>query len=252
MGVKSLNSAPLRTAEVARRADYSVQQIRNLERDGVLPPAGRTPSGYRVYGDVHVRAARAYRVLAAGVGPVEAKRIVRTARTEPRPVLLALLDAAHARLDRERRDLESACAAVESISAEPIADVRPSDSMTIAELAAALGVRTSTLRHWDATGLVTPARTAPRAPRTYAPADVRDARVVHQLRLAGYGITTLRTLMPHLRDARRWADVHAALDTRRATIESRSRALFEASAELVPLLESFQRTPVSLSGLVTE
>lgn len=240
--MRSRNS--LRTVDVARRAGCSVQQVRNLERDGVLPPASRTASGYRRYTETHVRSALAYRALAAATGPVEAKTIMRAAHAGPRSGLLALLDAAHARLDAERRDLALARDAAEAITAEPIRDVRPSDAMTVSELAAALGVRTSTLRHWDAEGLVVPARTGPRGARRYAPADVRDARIVHQLRLAGHRIAPLRALMPELRRARRRADLAAAFDARAAAIDARSRALLEAAAALAALLSPEEGRPV--------
>ncbi|GAB2718502.1 MerR family transcriptional regulator [Nocardia thraciensis] len=216
---------------MAHRAGYSVQQIRNLERDGVLPPAGRTSSGYRIYDESHVRAARAYRALAAGTGPVEAKQIMRAAHSRPVADLLALLDAAHARLDRERRDLAAAETAARTIAEEPIADVRSSDAMNISQLAEALGVRPSTLRHWDAVGLVVPGR-AGHGTRNYTPDDVRDARIVHQLRLAGYRITHLRSLLPELRDTPRRGDISAGLRARDASIRARSRALLTAAAEL--------------------
>ncbi|QLY29353.1 MerR family transcriptional regulator [Nocardia huaxiensis] len=233
---ESRNSPGLRTAQVAERAGYSVQQIRTLEAAGVLPAATRTAAGYRVYGDAHVRSARAYRALAVAVGPVAAKTIMRAVHAEPVSTLLTLLDAAHADLDRERRDLALAQSAVTSIVGEPLEDVRSSDAMSISELAAALGIRASTLRHWEAMGLVNPHRTSTRAPRSYAPGDVRDARLVHQLRLAGYRIEPLRSLMPQLRGARAWNDVLNGLDVRAATIETRSRALLTAAAEINALL----------------
>ncbi|MBF6240767.1 MerR family transcriptional regulator [Nocardia otitidiscaviarum] len=240
---ESRNSAGLRTAVVARLAGYSVQQVRNLERDGVLPPARRTPTGYRVYDDTHVRAARSYRALAAGVGPVEAKTIMRAVHEGPPSQPLALLDAAHARLDRERRDLALAQAAVHAIADESIDDVRATDAMSISELAEALGVRPSTLRHWEAMGLVTPGRSSTGAARSYRPGDVRDARIVHQLRLAGYRIAPLQSLMPQLRGARRWAEVLAGLSARDADITARSRALLTAAAELDALLPPIGAVP---------
>lgn len=230
--MRSRNSGQLRTVDVARLAGYSVQQIRNLEQAGVLPPAARTDAGYRVYGESHVLSARAYGSLAAGAGPVEARRIMRAAHVLPISGMLALLDAAHARLDQERRDLEFAKTAARVIADEPIADVRRSDDMSISELANALGVRASALRHWDAEGLVVPGRGSSRAARRYTPDDVRDARIVHQLRSAGYRITQLQELMPQLRGERRWEAVMAGLAARDASIEARSRALFEGGAAL--------------------
>ncbi|AXB48390.1 MerR family transcriptional regulator [Amycolatopsis albispora] len=222
----------LNTATVARRAGCSVQQVRNLERDGVLPAAERTASGYRLYREVHVRSVLAYRALAAGTGPVEAKKIMRAAHTAP-ALALALLDAAHARLHTERTDLRLAQEAAEAISAEPILDVSPSDAMSVSELAAALGVRPSTLRHWDAEGLVVPDRDeAKGARRRYSPAQVRDARIVHQLRGAGYRVGPLRTLMPQIRLGRRGEDLKDMLAAREAALTSRSRALLDGAAAL--------------------
>ncbi|WP_425577690.1 MerR family transcriptional regulator [Nocardia callitridis] len=226
----------MRTAQVAGRVGYSVQQVRNLARDGVLPPVRRTDSGYRRYGEVHVRAALAYRALATAVGPVDAKSFVRAMHEQPVPRVLALFDHAHAALDRERDDLRRTLAAVTTISAEPIAPAQARDSMSVAELATALGVRTSTLRHWDTEGLVVPDRVAAQGIRRYWPTDVRDARIVHQLRAAGYRIDALRTLMPQVRAAGRLDQLAAALATRDTALTVRSRALLEAAAEFVALL----------------
>ncbi|MCX4415328.1 MerR family transcriptional regulator [[Kitasatospora] papulosa] len=232
----TLNSPFWRTIDVARRAGYSVQQVRNLERDGVLPPAARTTGGYRVYCERHLWSALAYRALATATGPVEAKRIVRAVHERPAGEALALLDAAHARLDRERTDLALAEKAALAISKDPVEDVRPSDSMSVSELATALGVRPSTLRHWDAEGLAVPDRVPPRGVRRYAPAQVRDARIVHQLRVAGYRIAPLRALMPGLRSGRGREDVAAALAVRGTGIAVRSRALLDASVPLSRVL----------------
>jgi DNA-binding transcriptional MerR regulator len=210
---------------------------------GVLPAAVRTPAGYRIYGEIHVHAVLAYRRLAAGVGPVEAGEIMRVAHAQPISVLLARLDAAHGVLDRERRDLEFAKAAARAIVGEPIGEVRPSDEMSTSELAGALGVRPSTLRHWDAMGLVVPGRLRGRGTRRYTPDDVRDARIVHQLRVAGYRITQLQELLPQLRGVRHEDGVLAGLAARDASIEARSRALLEAAAALNAIIAA--RAPLT-------
>ena len=229
-------SGAVRTVDVAHLSGYSVQQIRNLERDGVLPPAARTPAGYRSYGDDHVHSARAYRAVAVATGPVEAKRILRAVHTGPVANLLGLLDAAHARLDRERRDLAVAKAAARAIADEAVADALPSDTMSVAEVADALGVPTSTLRFWDSIGLVVPAREARRGARRYAPDTVRDARIVHQLRLAGYRIPTLQRLLPQLRNTDSRDELRAGLCARDSDIEARSRALLDGAAALAALV----------------
>jgi DNA-binding transcriptional MerR regulator len=222
----------MRTAEVARRTRYSLQQVRKLEAIGVLRPAIRSPSGYRDYDDGHVAAADAYRALAAAIGPVEARSLMQDAWRD-RSAMLARLDAAHERLHREREALARARAAVAAIRRDPVGDARPADSMTIGELADALGLRTSALRHWEAEGLLAPSR-GPNGERTYTPADVRDARLVHQLRQAGYLIPALREVLPELRDD---AAAAARLVERERSILARSGALFEATVALHAALE---------------
>lgn len=220
---------------MARRVGCSVQQVRNLEREGVLPPAERSPSGYRRYREEHVHSAVAYRLLTCGVGPVEAKTLLRAAQSESADHLLELLDQAHARLHAERRDLHLARRAVEDISTEPLTSQRPADSMTIAEVADALGVPPSTLRHWEAEALLMPQR-ARYGARLYPPAAVRDARIVHQLRLAGYSIPAVRVVVHQVRHLRRLDDLDRALVERQRTLSSRSRALLRAAAALKTLI----------------
>ena len=227
----------MRTAEVARRAGCSVQQVRKLERVGVLPAAPRTPSGYRSYGEQHVRCALAYRALAVATGPLEAADLLRGVHTRPPERVLSALDAAHARLDAERHRLAAAKAAATTITAEPVREVRPSDAMSVSELATALGVPASTLRHWDAVGLVVPERDE-RGHRRYTPLQVRDARMAHQLRLAGYRIEALREVVPHLRRGDSGRDLEAALAARDRSITARSLALLEAAVHLHVLIGS--------------
>ncbi|MFC8527465.1 MerR family transcriptional regulator [Nocardia sp. NPDC057227] len=221
------------TAQLARRADCSVQHVRDLERTGVLPPARRAGNGYRRYGDIHLRCLLGYRALAAAIGPVAAKELLRALHRDPPDAVLARLDAAHAGLHRERAELAEATAAAAAVAAEPVPDPRPADAMGIAELAAALGVRASALRHWEAEGLIGPGRDRGGA-RRYTPAQVRDARIVHQLRAAGYRIGAVRAVLAGLPRGGT-AAVAAALAARERDIAARSLALLGAAAALAPL-----------------
>lgn len=81
-----------------------------------------------------------------------------------------------------------------------------------------------------------------RGTRRYTPARVRDARIVHQLRKAGYRVTPLRALMPQLRRARRSGDVVSAPAARDADITARSEALLHGAAALSTMLALHQQT----------
>ena len=105
---------PLRTSDVARESDYSVQQVRDLERLGVIPPATRSPNGYRSYAAVHVHALGAYRGLAGAIGAVAARQLLTDVRGQPIADAAAAIMAVHARLARERDEALRAQAAVAS------------------------------------------------------------------------------------------------------------------------------------------
>jgi DNA-binding transcriptional MerR regulator len=169
--------------------------------------------------------------LSVALGSAEARQLLRTAPTVPAEQTLAALDRAHAALHQERHQLHAARRAAKLIAAEPV-DYIDADEMSVSELAGALGVRASTLRHWEAEGLVVPERWSSRRIRRYLPAHVRDARIVHQLRQAGHRIDTLRTVMPALRAGQHHQSLNEALHARQTTITRRSRALLDAAASL--------------------
>ncbi|WP_337061806.1 MerR family transcriptional regulator [Kineococcus sp. G2] len=221
----------VRTGEVAHRVGCSVQQVRKLERTGVLPAAQRSQSGYRTYGERHLRSALAYRALAVAIGPLEAGNVMRGVHSWPLQQVLSTLDAIHAGLDAERRLLAAATRVAAAVAAEAVGEVHPADAMSVSELAGALGLRASTLRHWEAVGLVVPGRDG-RGHRRYDPLQVRDARLVQQLRMSGYRVQALREVMPQLQHGGGDGVMSEALLTRARTVTERSRALLEAAAHL--------------------
>jgi len=247
-------SRPLRTSDVARAAGCSVQQVRDLEALGVLPPAGRSGNGFRTFGDEHVLALRAYRGLAAAVGPVVARRVLRDARSLGLDEAVALVSGLHVTLARERDEALAARRALLVIRSEDDpagspgsttagATERDGSVLTITELAAALGVRASTLRFWEHEGLLAPERVASRtgavSARRYPPEAVREARVVAALRAAGYRVPDVRHAIDALRGTTGPADAAdplAALDARLDAIARRTLALLEAGHDVARLL----------------
>ncbi|MFI2102879.1 MerR family transcriptional regulator [Isoptericola sp. NPDC019693] len=227
---------PLRTVDVARATGYSVQQVRDLERLGVLPPARREPNGYRAYAARHVRATRAYRGLATAVGPVVARRTMVTLQGASLADAAAAITELHAGLASERAQTLQALAGLDAIRAEPAGPARGS-ILTITELADALGVRTSTLRHWEAEGLLRPERVGSFRARAYGDPAVTTARVVAALRSAGYGIPALREVVAPLHGLGGTAEAEAALRSRSESIAARSVALLRAGADLAAVLD---------------
>ncbi|MBB3049669.1 DNA-binding transcriptional MerR regulator [Prauserella isguenensis] len=227
---------PLTTAALATASGYSPQQVRDLERLGVIPPATRAPNNYRRFAHRHVVALRAYRGLAAAIGPVAARRTLREIRTLPLDEAAAVVSALHVDLTRLRTQALDAIAALRAISTESDHAETPADAMSIGELAEALGVRTSTLRFWEHEGLVLPERVTSYAARRYPQGAVREARITAALRAAGYGIPAVRSTLDTVRALGDVDGPVEALQGRLTDIGMRTVALVAAGADIAALL----------------
>ncbi|KAA0960706.1 MerR family transcriptional regulator [Microbacterium sp. ANT_H45B] len=225
------------TSEVGRQVGYFTQQVRDLERLGVLPAAERTPRGYRVYRSDHVEALRAYRGLALAAGPVRARKMMPLLLASPLPEAAAIVDDLHAELSAERAAVLSARRGLDLIRSEA-GDVFDGsrDSMTISELATALGVPASTLRHWEAEGLVRPDRIGSSQARRYSWQAIVDARIAAALRAGGHRIPTIAAVLERLRDYSNPTDADELLASRLTQLAQRSVALLESSATLHRLI----------------
>ncbi|MGM1018177.1 MAG: MerR family transcriptional regulator [Actinomycetota bacterium] len=242
MNATKSQEALLTTAAVARAVGYSTQQVRDLERLGVLPVAERTPNGYRRYRERHIIALRAYRALAAAIGPVPARQMMPTLVSGTLDAAAEKIDALHALLARSREHVHEASRGLQAVLADTTLVFDDHDAMTISELAEALGVRTSALRHWEHEGLVTPDRISPSRTRRYDARAIAEARIVAALRSGGYRIPPISRVLDQLREHGLTAEAHALLDARLSDLGRRSVALLGAAGELHALLAHPQRT----------
>lgn len=236
--VSDSRRTPLRTVDVARESGYSLQQVRDLERLGVIPPAARSSNGYRSYTPIHVQALRAYRGLAGAVGPVAARQMLADLRTKTIAQAASAINEVHVRLARERDETLRAEQALGAIEAEANSAEfeHESDAMTITELAGALGVRTSTLRFWEQEGLVTPERVTSLRARRYGLSAIRAARIVAALRSAGYGIAAVREIVGSLDQLDGLKEPQRILRQRLDQIATRTVALLRAGADLAAVV----------------
>lgn len=227
-----------RTSGLAKASGYSVQQIRDLERLGVIPAAERADNNYRRFTDEHLVALRAYRRLAVAVGPMLARHTLREARASPPTHAAALISSLHVDLAKERNDALAAQQALMTIHAEAHGQLGETegDSMTITELADALGVRSSTLRFWEQEGLVIPERVTSLSARRYPPAAIREARITAALRAAGYRIPSVRRTIEAIRRLDDLNDPLETLHDRLIAIARRTIALLKAGTDIANLI----------------
>lgn len=215
----------LRPVDLAREHGLSTQAVRNYEEASILPPAGRTPSGYRVYGPQHAQALRAFVAMVPAHGHATAAAVLRAVHRDDVDAALALIDASHAELAVDRATL--AAVRVPSLL-EPV----PAGASSIGPLARRLGVGPATVRAWERAGIVTPHRDPRTGYRVYSATDARDAQLAHQLRRGGYPLARIAVVVARVRDAGGVAALEGTLDEWQARLTRRGLAMLGAAAAL--------------------
>ncbi|MHC3820204.1 TioE family transcriptional regulator [Streptomyces sp. DT9] len=238
------SSERLRPVDLARGHGLSTQAVRNYEEAGILPAAGRTPNGYRTYTPLHAVALRAFLALVPGHGHRTATLIMRAVNEGAVDQAFHLIDESHAQLLDDRRTLQAVEGALRDLEPAPASEPGagsggPPGSVTgatgvtfIGPLAGRLGIRPATLRKWEGAGLLSPDRDPLTGYRVYDEADVRDARLTHQLRRGGYLLEQIAPLIAQVRGSGGPEPLEAALGDWRARLSARGRAMLTGAAEL--------------------
>jgi DNA-binding transcriptional MerR regulator len=160
---------------------------------------------------------------------------------------LHLVDESHAQLLGDRQTLRAVERALSDLDLKEAPDpgtesrsgsdpttgsVPGSGGTFIGPLARKLGIRPATLRKWEGAGLVHPRRDPRTGYRVYDEADVRDARLSHQLRRGGYLLEQIAPLIAQVRAAGGPEPLEATLRNWHDRLSARGRAMLTGAAEL--------------------
>ncbi|MFB9472671.1 TioE family transcriptional regulator [Nonomuraea salmonea] len=230
----------LRPVDLARRHGLSTQAVRNYEEAGILPPAARTDSGYRAYTERHAEALAAFIALIPAHGHRTATAIMQAVNRSETDAALKLIDESHAQLLDDRRTLQAVEEALRALA--PAKPVEPGVTF-IGPLARKLGIRPATLRKWERAGLVQPGRDPRTGYRVYTGADVRDARLAHQLRRGGYLLEQIAPLIAQVRAAGGQEPLESALHEWHGRLSARGRAMVKGAAALDAYLTGHMEKP---------
>ncbi|WP_370375834.1 TioE family transcriptional regulator [Catenulispora sp. GAS73] len=237
----------LRPVDLAREHGISPQAVRNYEREGLIPSAERTASGYRVYTEVHAAALRALLMLVTAHGYPAAREIMREATAGRLDAALTAIDRSHTQLLRDRETLTVVSAGVAHLTGAPAtesgsgsAPPERGQALSIGRLAGRLGVTAATLRNWESAGIVAPQRLAT-GHRAYSAQDVRDAELAHLLRRGGYRLEVIATVVQQLRTAGGTQSLAAALEDWQRRLTARGTAMLDAAGRLAGYLAVLER-----------
>ncbi|GAA1397515.1 TioE family transcriptional regulator [Kitasatospora putterlickiae] len=223
----------LRPTDLAREHGLSAQAVRNYEQDGFLPPAERTPTGYRIYTELHATALRTFLALVRAYGHRTAGAIMNAVHDGRTDDALTAVHRGHGQLLRDRETLAAVRAAVDHLTAATTPE-DPAGPLprTIGELAHRLGLTPATLRAWEAAGILRPARDPATGHRVFHAGDVRDADLAHLLRRGGYRLADIAAVVEQIRTAGGTTALAAALADWRQRLTDRGLAMLNAAAQL--------------------
>jgi DNA-binding transcriptional MerR regulator len=213
-----------RTGELAKLGGISVQQVRNYEANGFIPPAERGSNGYRLYREKHVMALQTIRALIKGYQWQRAGAIMQAIHQGDPEKAVALIDEFHAQLAHKRVQLEQTLTILRTLATTPISpSTRRSQHLRIGEAAQQVGVRVSAVHFWEQEGLLHPTRDPHNRYRLYDEAQLRRLRVITVLREAGYPFDAVRLALDELaagQPGKAIAGVeHRGLDIARTSLE---------------------------------
>ncbi|GGS26586.1 MerR family transcriptional regulator [Actinokineospora fastidiosa] len=233
----------MRPTDLAREHGISTQAVRNYERDGFLPPADRTPSGYRVYTEAHAAALRAYLALIPAYGHRTAGRIMTAVHDGDLDDALTAIHRGHAQALHDSDTLDAVHEAVIHLTTADTPADRPADTAVraVGELARRLRLTPATLRAWEAAGILAPERDPATGYRVYRAQDVRDAELAHLLRRGGYPLDRIADVVRRLRTAGGADALADALRDWRRRLTARGVAMLDASARLGHYLAMIDR-----------
>ena len=233
----------MRPKDLAQAVDLSVQSVRNYEESGFIPTAERSAHGYRLYTQRHLQALRVARSMIAGYGWMSACNIMKCVHQSNLPKALALIDAWHADVHRNRCEIDETLRVLRDTSTtlptltqmENLPHWR--SALRVSEAARIVGVRVSAIRFWEEQGLLQPARENNSHYRLYDAEQMRKLQVIALLRKANYSFEAIRAVLTQLANGAP-EQALAAAEKRLKDLAEVSRRCVEATAHFWAYIES--------------
>jgi DNA-binding transcriptional MerR regulator len=204
----------LRTSDLAKAVGVHVNTVRLYEEWGFLPPVPRSPTGYRLFTQVHLEQMRLARMAMHGPWPgsnIRKSALMLVRKSASGDLGGALEQAYHhlALVQAERARAEAAAGLLDRWAQGATTDTTPKP-LRIGEAAKRLDVTADQLRNWERNGLIEVPRDPGNGYRLYGATEIGRLRVIRMLLRAGYSMMAILRMLLQLD---RGADPRQALDT---------------------------------------
>jgi len=181
--------------DISRKLNISTSALRHYESWGIVPKAERRENGYRMYTDEHVAYFECIRAMQAGFGMEVVRTIMPLIMQKNEREALWIVNGVQVSLHNEKQQAELALQALEKEEQKELSTRYHKKWYTIGETAKTIDVPSSTLRHWEKEGLITPERSFESGYRMYSPSDLRKLLIIRTLQSSVYSLETVREAM---------------------------------------------------------
>lgn len=247
----------LSTSDLARAVGIHANTVRRYAEKGLIPPAERSPAGYRRFTQRHVDCLRVAWLVKSGpfAGfPIHllGKRLLQALVADRVELALALAQRRLALVRREQEQAELAAQELERWAQEQPEPGPP--TLHIGQVAFALGISIDVVRSWDRNGLLEVPRDPRNGYRLYGEQELSRLRIIRLLWRAGYSLSAILRMLYQL-DEGATDDLRYALNTPRPDEETRSASdrwlttladQEQRAQTILGLLQAMQRDPTTL------
>jgi DNA-binding transcriptional MerR regulator len=249
----------LRTSQVAKAVGVHPNTVRLYEEWGFLPPVPRSPSGYRLYTQVHLDQMRLARTALHGGWPgrnIRQSALALVRRSASGDLGGALEQAYHhlALVQAERAQAEAAADLLERWAQGTAADAT-TQPIQINEAAQLLDVTIDMLRNWERNGLIQVPRDPRNRYRLYGATELGRLRVIRMLYRAGYSTMAIlrmvlfldeghkRNLRQVLDTPRSDEDVYSAADQWLSTLTEQEQRAQDMIGQIEAMIRKQNKSP---------
>jgi DNA-binding transcriptional MerR regulator len=237
----------LSTCKIARMVGCHPNTVRLYELWGYISPVPRSPTGYRLFTEIHLDQMCFARTLfnSGWSGKIIRRSALALVRLSASGDLNEALEAAARHLALVQAEITQAETAAQYL--QHWADGTPLEpggaSFTTRPVAALLNVTVDTLRTWERSALIQPPRAA-NGYRLYGPVEIGRLQVIRMLRNAGYSTMAILRMILQL-DQGNSRNLRRVLDTPRPDED----VLYAADHWLSTLADQEQRAMVAITLL---
>ncbi|SFL58321.1 DNA-binding transcriptional regulator, MerR family [Gracilibacillus orientalis] len=185
----------MRPIDIARKLNITTSTLRHYETWGIVPQTERKENGFRIYTEEHVAYFECIRAMNTGFGMGFVKEIMPLIHEKKFTEVLWLVNEKQAELRKEKEKTEKVIEVLKLEDPEKVPLKKQKNSYTIGEVAVALDLPTTVLRHWEKEGLIEPKRDEENGYRSYSKKDISKLLIIRTLRKAYFSIQIIREMI---------------------------------------------------------